>query len=176
MPSPSPWEGPRRMMNSRTSIGCLVQTWSGSQQTSQTITRKSPMLRGIETRELITLDCSGVPIQGTFHRPTKRFFSPPATRDARVPGILFLNSLSLPRAATGDSAVYWADSCAEQGYPSLRFDLPGLGDSPGNISTDLLEFINAGSYMSVAAGSAKELVARIGLSGVIIVGHCAGAV
>jgi pimeloyl-ACP methyl ester carboxylesterase len=99
-----------------------------------------------------------------------------AAKQARVPGILFLNSLSLPRAATGDSAVHWADSFTERGYPSFRFDLPGLGDSPGNISSDLLEFINAGGYASIAASCAKELVARMGLSGVIIVGHCAGSV
>ncbi len=134
------------------------------------------MLQAIKTRELMTLDCSGVPIQGTYHRPTNLFSPLPAVRNSRVPGILFLNSLSLPRAATGDSAVHWADSCAEWGYPSFRFDLPGLGDSAGEISIDFLDFINAGGYTSTAAVSAKELVGCMGLSGVIIVGHCAGAV
>ena len=134
------------------------------------------MLQAIKTRELITLDCSGIPIQGTYHRPVDRFFSPLADGNKHVPGILFLNSLSLPRAATGDSAVHWADSCAERGYPSFRFDLPGLGDSAGDISTDFLDFVNAGGYTSTVALIAKELVRRIGLSGVIIVGHCAGSV
>lgn len=134
------------------------------------------MLRQIKTRELITLDCLGTPIHGTYHRPADRFFGPPASDNARMPGILFLNSLSLPRAATGDSAVHWADSCAEWGYPSFRFDLPGLGDSAGDISTDLLDFINSGGYATIAATSVKELVERMGLSGVVIIGHCAGSV
>jgi hypothetical protein len=30
----------------------------------------------------------------------------------------FFNSLTLPRTATGDSSVYWADSFAKFGYPS----------------------------------------------------------
>jgi pimeloyl-ACP methyl ester carboxylesterase len=134
------------------------------------------MLRQIKTRELITLDCLGTLIHGTYHRPADRYFDSPAKDHAGIPGILFLNSLSLPRAATGDSAVHWADACAEWGYPSFRVDLPGLGDSAGDISTDLLDFINSGGYESIAAASVKELVQRMGLSGVVIIGHCAGSV
>jgi pimeloyl-ACP methyl ester carboxylesterase len=133
------------------------------------------MLREIKTRELIALDCLGTPIHGTYHRPANSFFGSPAS-GVRVPGILFLNSLSLPRAATGDSAVHWADACAEWGYPSFRLDLPGLGDSAGDVSTDLLDFINSGGYESIAATSVKEVVKRRGLSGVVIIGHCAGSV
>ncbi len=134
------------------------------------------MLQAIKTRELIALDGLGVLVQGTFHRPPERSDGSRTVANETVrPGIFFLNSLSLPRAATGDSAVYWADSCAESGYPSFRFDLPGLGDSAGDISTDLLDFINAGGYASIAAAKVKELVDRIGLSGVVIIGHCAGA-
>jgi pimeloyl-ACP methyl ester carboxylesterase len=92
------------------------------------------------------------------------------------PALLFLNSLALPRAATGDSAVYWADSFARSGYPTFRFDLPGLGDSDGQTSTDLLDFINCGGFGPAAAGIAKQLVERGGYSGVVLVGHCAGAV
>jgi pimeloyl-ACP methyl ester carboxylesterase len=134
------------------------------------------MLQAIKSRELIALDGLGGPIQGTFHRPSDRFSGSTATGNASLPGVLFLNSLSLPRAATGDSAVHWADACAEWGYPSFRADLPGLGDSVGDISTDLLDFINAGGYESMAAASVKELVKRMGLSGVVIIGHCAGSV
>jgi len=134
------------------------------------------MLQAIDTRELIALDGLGGPIRGTFHRPHARIWSPQAARNARIPGILFLNSLSLPRAATGDSAVHWADSCAERGYPSFRLDLPGLGDSTGDITIDLLDFINSGGYKSTVAANVDELVERMGLAGVVIVGHCAGSV
>jgi pimeloyl-ACP methyl ester carboxylesterase len=131
----------------------------------------------IERRELITLDGDGTLLRGTFHKPYGiNADSDPNVNRHKGIGMVFLNSLSLPRTATGDSAVYWAESLAECGYPSFRLDLPGLGDSPGDIPTELLNFINAGGYASIASAKIKELVERFGLSGVVIVGHCAGVV
>jgi pimeloyl-ACP methyl ester carboxylesterase len=135
------------------------------------------MIESIYSRELLTLDGHGVRFRGTYHRPLDESAGTLAFGSVRErPGVFFLNSLSLPRASTGDSAVHWAESCAARGYPSFRFDLPGLGDSDGDISTDLLDFINSGGYASITAAKIKELVGRIGLSGVVIVGHCSGAV
>ncbi|MGD0892958.1 MAG: alpha/beta fold hydrolase [Terracidiphilus sp.] len=135
------------------------------------------MLEVIGTRELISLDGLGIRVQGTCHWPADCVsIRQEEERGQGRFGILFLNSLSLPRTATGDSAVHWAESCAECGYPSFRLDLPGLGDSDGEIAMDLLDFINSGGYSTVVAAKVKELVKRFGLSGVIIVGHCAGTV
>jgi pimeloyl-ACP methyl ester carboxylesterase len=131
------------------------------------------MKQSIEGRELITLDRFGTVVRGTYHRP------PEANTDASERGrmgILFLNSLSLPRTATGDSAVYWAESIAESGYPSFRVDLPGLGDSDGTLPLELLNFINAGGFGGPTSDNVRELVERFNLSGVILVGHCAGIV
>jgi pimeloyl-ACP methyl ester carboxylesterase len=135
------------------------------------------MNQAIEGRELITLDGRGVLFRGTFHRPrgTDSSAEPCAGTRNRT-GVVFLNSLSLPRAATGDSAVYWAESFADCGYPSFRFDLPGLGDTAGDIPLELLNFINAGGYASITAAKVEELVKRFELSGVVLVGHCAGTV
>ncbi len=135
------------------------------------------MFQAIEGRELVTLDGHGVLLRGTFHRPQAQ--GPDAEPDSAIRnrvGLVLLNSLSLPRAAAGDSAVYWADSFASCGYPTFRFDLPGLGDTAGSIPTELLNFINEGGYGSVGSAKVKELVERFGLSGVILFGHCAGAV
>src|SRR5271170_6877044 len=130
----------------------------------------------IEARELITLDGLGVRVRGTYHKTVlKAWDSHQETRQQNPIGVLFFNSLSLPRAATGDSAVYWADSFAEYGFPSFRIDLPGLGDSNGDIPPELLDFINAGGYATIASAKIKELVERFGLSGVVVFGHCAGA-
>jgi pimeloyl-ACP methyl ester carboxylesterase len=135
------------------------------------------MNEAIESRELITLDGLGVPVKGTYHKPEDGMAGPQSDQVERGRlGVVFFNSLFLPRTATGDSAVYWADSYARLGYPSFRLDLPGLGDSDAPLNTALLDFINAGGYGSIASAKIKELVERFGLSGVVIFGHCAGAV
>lgn len=135
------------------------------------------MRESIGKRELFVLDGLGIRLQGTCHHPIDRLSGAQVDnrKQDRV-GVLFVNSLSLPRAASGDSAVHWAESVAEHGYPSFRIDLPGLGDSAGYASTDLLDTVNAGGFASVATAASKQLVKRFGLSGIVIFGHCAGAV
>jgi pimeloyl-ACP methyl ester carboxylesterase len=130
-----------------------------------------------ETRKLIVLEGADTSVRGTYHVPYRNGSRSQShlTWPGRV-GILFLNSLSPTRAAHGDSAVYWADSVAQCGYPAFRIDMPGFGDSEGEPPPDLLKFINGGCYASQVADKAVELVERFGLSGVIIVGLCAGAV
>jgi pimeloyl-ACP methyl ester carboxylesterase len=135
------------------------------------------MINRIGTRELITLDGPDTILRATYHKvrgEDSRVQAASADR-ARL-GILFLGSLSPTRAATGDSAVYWADSFAKSGYPSFRLDLPGFGDSDGDPPARLLEFIETGSFASIVSAKAREIVERFGLSGVILVGLCAGAV
>ncbi len=135
------------------------------------------MNQEIETRELIVLEGANIVARGTYHKPhgEKSRSQSLSTPSERI-GILFLNSLSPTRAAHGDSAVYWADSVAQCGYPAFRIDMPGFGDSEGEPPPDLLKFINTGGYASQVADKAAELVERFSLSGVIIVGLCAGAV
>ncbi len=131
----------------------------------------------IRRRELITLDGLGVLVRGTYHKPVDEVLDCHNSQsEAGRIGLLFLNSLSIPRTATGDSAVYWADALARCGYPVFRCDLPGLGDSSGTVPNDLLDFMNDGGFGPIGASKAKELVERFNLAGVVIVGHCAGAI
>ncbi|HEY1904188.1 MAG TPA: alpha/beta fold hydrolase [Terracidiphilus sp.] len=135
------------------------------------------MLEAIENRALLVLGGPGLRLQSTYHRPTGQSSDSSTSQSVRGRlGVLFVNSLSLPRAASGDSAVHWADSIAGRGYPAFRIDLPGLGDSDGNASTDLLDSINAGCFASVASAATAQLVERFGLTGMVIFGHCAGSV
>lgn len=135
------------------------------------------MKETIETRELIVLDGFDALIWGTYHKTYGDNSGAQSNLIARDRiGVVFLNSTSPTRAANGDAAVYLADSVAECGHPSFRLDLPGFGDSEGDPPGDLVGFISRGGYTSIACAKVRELVARFNLSGVILVGHCAGAV
>ena len=123
-----------------------------------------------ETRELFKLNCQDAVLQGTFHKPPKDL------RRTTSIGILSLAGFPMPRASHGDAAVYWAASFANFGYPSFRIDLPGAGDSSADVPAELLQFINTGGHERVAAAAVKQLVERYNLSGVVILGHCAGAI
>jgi len=131
------------------------------------------MNEAIETRELITVTAGEFRIRGTYHRSSDNRI---CTGRWNPVGVLFLSPGFLPRAAAGDSAVYWADSLAKCGYPSFRLDLPALGDSDGDVLRPILDFIHAGGYAPGLSAAMKDLVERFSLSGVVIFGHCAGAV
>jgi len=133
-----------------------------------------------ESREVITVLDGSICLQGAYHKPAaQQSDSWPHGGYKPHTAILFVNSGNLPRAATGNSAVYWADAFAQIGYPSFRFDLPGLGDSDGDLPRDTLGFlrlVNAGHYASTVSRIATTLTERFNFSGVVVVGHCAGAV
>jgi pimeloyl-ACP methyl ester carboxylesterase len=135
------------------------------------------MRESIETRELIELDGPDGVIRGTYHKPSDErlgSFLDRVDRD-RI-GVMFLNPWYPTRAWKGDSAVYWAESFAECCYPSFRLDMPGCGDSEGDLPSELADFINRGGYASLVAAQIKEITKRYKLSGVVIMGLCAGAV
>lgn len=131
------------------------------------------MRQCVDGRKLITLHGEGFPIRGTYHPARDEGIR---LDERRRIGVLFLNSLSLPRAATGDSAVEWAESLAETGYPCFRVDLPGLGDSAGDLPSDLLNYINEGGFARAASEIARLIKDQFDLKGIVIAGHCAGAV
>jgi pimeloyl-ACP methyl ester carboxylesterase len=131
-----------------------------------------------ETREIVTVAVDGMCLRGTHHRSRKKLAPARSERSRRI-GVLFPNSGVMPRTATGDSAVYWADSFATVGYPSFRFDLAGLGDSDGQAPSRVLDFlarVNTGSYAPQICTIARSLTDRFDLSSVLLVAHCGGTV
>jgi pimeloyl-ACP methyl ester carboxylesterase len=128
------------------------------------------VIQAIETRALFTLTCQGSVLHGTYHVPTANFAKP-----NRI-GILILSGFPMPRTAHGDVAVYWAASFADNGYPSFRIDLPGLGDSHGDVPAELLPFISAGGFGPIVGSVVKQLVERYDLTGIVMLGNCAGAI
>jgi pimeloyl-ACP methyl ester carboxylesterase len=128
-----------------------------------------------ETRQLITLGADGVLVRGTYHEVTGKAQDGSHARGKNI-GVVFLNPLSTPRTLIGDSGVFWASSFAAQGYPSVRLDLPGLGDSYGEVAKDLVTFINEAGFAAIAASKVREFTQTFDLPGAVIYGHCAGAV
>lgn len=133
-----------------------------------------------QTRQILaTSPTRGVCLRGTYHVPATRSVDSREPLGERKPvGVVFLNSGFLPRSGSGDSAIYWADSLAKSGYPSFRFDLPGLGDSAGDLPIRYFDFvclIDSGCYASVLDKTAQDLCRRFNLSGVVLVGPCTGA-
>jgi pimeloyl-ACP methyl ester carboxylesterase len=128
------------------------------------------VIQKIESRELFTVDCQGGTLSGTYHIPAQGLVGSNRT------GILLLSGFPMPRSAHGDAAVHWATSFAQLGYPSFRVDLPGVGDSRGNVPAELLQYTSAGGYERVTAELVEQIVARFELAGVVILGQCAGSI
>jgi alpha-beta hydrolase superfamily lysophospholipase len=131
----------------------------------------------IEAREVITLDSDGLCLRGTYHRPPdeKPVCSPASNEEGRM-GILFV-TLVLPRAANADAAVYWADLLARYGYHTFRCDLPGMGDSDGDLTkVDLQTRVDSGACGPVVCDIVNQLAERFNLGGMVVVGNCSGAV
>lgn len=134
--------------------------------------------RATETREVVSLAIDRMRLFGTFHKCPAKSMPLQHKQTPRI-GILFPNSGVMPRAATGDSAVYWADCFARAGYPTFRFDLEGLGDSDGRAPTRVLDFlsrVNTGHYAPQVRAIAKNITDRFDLSSVVLVAHCGGTV
>jgi pimeloyl-ACP methyl ester carboxylesterase len=137
------------------------------------LVEEATLKSSVETRAIIAVSTAdGLRLRGTYHLASD------SDEDHRV-GVLFVSAGVAPRAAPGDSAVHWADALAKLGYPSFRFDLPGLGDSDGDLSAKEIDFdslVNEGAFGPVISGVANELADRFSLRGVVVIGHCAGAV
>ena len=67
------------------------------------------MQQTIETRELFELDAIDGVVRGTYHKAHNESSRPLSDLTEERIGVVFLNSLTPTRAATGDSAVYWAE-------------------------------------------------------------------
>ncbi|HSQ79162.1 MAG TPA: alpha/beta fold hydrolase [Candidatus Bathyarchaeia archaeon] len=119
-------------------------------------------------REALTVRIDGLLLHGTSH-------AGPVRKDV---GILFLNSGSLPRSSRGDLYAHLADDLAEEGFPCFRFDLPGLGDSQGDVPDEYAEFyelVQEGEFAGTVVSLAKDIRTAYGLAGLVLAGICGGA-
>lgn len=128
-------------------------------------------------RHVVQVRVMGKPLVGTYHEPSLSMLEP--TRTAEIPGVLFVNFGQTPRAGWGDLTAQVATRLASAGYPVFRFDLPGLGDSPGDLPETIeayWRYVQEGGEGEITAALSHELRRRYNLSGVILGGLCGGAI
>lgn len=123
-------------------------------------------------RTALQFDIAGYRLFGTMHDHT------PSSPSQRL-GVLLLSFGQQPRSWVGDLGSSIADRLDAGGYPTFRFDMPGLGDSPGEIPVyleDLWREILLGAHENPLHALSKELVNRFSLKGLVIGGFCGGAI
>jgi pimeloyl-ACP methyl ester carboxylesterase len=119
----------------------------------------------------MTLTVGGETLVGTHHRP-----------DLPTPGgigFLFLNAGPAPRAGNSDLSARLCDHLAALGFDAFRVDLPGLGDSPGTLPSEVESFwieVQRGRNVDITLDLARQLRDRFELGALVAGGVCAGAV
>ena len=127
-------------------------------------------------RRCIEIQVSGLRLRGTFHQRDRA-----AGEIAEVcnnsTGVILLNSGFLPRSAQGDLLARMGDRYANAGIPVFRFDLPGLGESEGDLPEDAVSFVQSverGGFGPYVSALAAKLVHLYKLDKVIVGGLCGG--
>lgn len=129
-------------------------------------------------RKALQIDVAGHRLFGTLHDQE----SPLKPQDqvlVKRTGVLLLSFGQQPRSWVGDLGSSIADRLNGCGYPTFRFDMPGLGDSPGNIPIHLEELwqdILQGTHERPLLALCEVLANKYALKGFIVGGFCGGAV
>jgi pimeloyl-ACP methyl ester carboxylesterase len=130
-------------------------------------------------RSIIQFHINGIRLQGTYHQPNGCEGPLAGSRNGhkRI-GILSSNAGYQPRSSRGDLAAHLADRTADLGFHSFRFDMPGVGDSSGELPSSVLAFyelVQTGGHVEYLSALKAALVANYGLDGIIYFGHCGSA-
>ncbi len=127
-------------------------------------------------RKLLQFQVGDAVLNGTYHVPAGLGEQGPHP-SGRI-GFLFWNPGFVPRSSIGDLAAHLADHLAGLGFHAFRFDMPGLGDSQGDVPTEVLQIfqmIQEGGHLQHVLALKCLLVREFNLKGLIYVGHCGSA-
>ncbi len=128
-------------------------------------------------RRCIEITVQGLRLRGTVHLPPPGM--PGLNSGLEGLGVIILQQGFSPRSWEGDLAVALSDSLATAGLTTVRMDLPGLGDSEGDLPEDFLSLIDniqEGGFAKVANECMDRLRAQLGFQRFILGGHCGGAI
>jgi pimeloyl-ACP methyl ester carboxylesterase len=129
-------------------------------------------------RRCIEIQVAGLRLRGTFHQ-RDRATGQIAEICANGTGVLLLNSGFLPRSAQGDLLARMGDRYANAGMPVFRFDLPGLGESEGDLPEDAVTFVQSverGGFGHYISALAAKIVQIYGLEKIVVGGLCGGGI
>lgn len=127
-------------------------------------------------REILSISVDDTNLIGTYHKPDEE--DGRAKRYAASPGVLWLNSGAVRRCGAGDLGIVMAEMLRAKGYPVFRFDMPGLGDTPGDLprfEETYWRFIEDGGHVRWTAQLISALHRQFNIPGFILGGHCGGA-
>lgn len=125
-----------------------------------------------EHREAIVFrNRDGLRLFGILHRPVDV--------PERSIGIIFLSPGVKSRVAPHRLYVKMTSALLKLGYPVLRFDFFGLGDSEGELPerelTDLYATVQDGRYVEDSSCAMDWMQDRLGLKKFVLAGLCGGA-
>ncbi len=121
-------------------------------------------------REVLEIRSRGEVLVGTRHVPAG------PVGDL---GVLFINFGYAPRDGHGGLAARSCGALAARGLEAFRFDLPGIGDSPGPLPVDEQQFTDlvvSGGYATHVQALVNSLCERYQLNRLILAGLCVTAV
>lgn len=127
-------------------------------------------------RKALQLDIASKRLFGTLHDSSVNL---PGQQSSDRIGVLLMSFGQQPRSWVGDLGSSIADRLDARGYPTFRFDMPGLGDSPGDIPVYLEELwrdILLGAHEESLHALCDDLIRRFSLKGLVVGGFCGGAV
>ena len=130
-------------------------------------------------RRIVEHQVLGARLVGTLHDPRGDGAALVDGCFSGKTGLLCLNFGQQPRAWHGDLGARLADATAQAGIPTLRFDMPGLGDVDGTVPTYLEELwleLQRGQHVPVVEPLIDQLRQRYGFARLAISGFCGGAV
>ena len=123
-----------------------------------------------------TFRCGGFTLYGTLHRV------PDGVRSREI-GIVLINAGPTDRAGPHRLYIKLARRLSAMGYPVLRFDPRGTGESQGYCSAvvetkPMIEFfsiITQGLWVPDTRMAIDHMISQTGCRSVILAGHCGGA-
>ncbi len=121
-------------------------------------------------RELVEIPLGELMAVGTAHIPD---------RTNRTAAVVLINAGHVPRNGHGGLAVLLGNELCQKGWPILRVDLPGLGDSPGPLPERIESFwlaLKDGVHAAWVAAVASWTKEAFGVERIIIGGVCGAAV